>query len=166
MRRLRRCPATYTPDDRIAFAAGNRLLAGRRTLLRADGELTFADFTGANSTVVVVDGNRIEARDGSLLRYALELPPRLVGVTPIVSPGGCSAAFRPLERPGRIVVVDLGCAPGRSPRTFFGRDAAWSPDGRWLAVAERKAIALHRLVGRARTIRWPAAAVHLAWRAG
>ena len=164
-RRLPTCPVAYTPDDAVAYAIGNRLNDDRRgQILRVDGGITFAAFPDAKSIVVVVDGQRVEAYNGGVLSYALDLPARLQGRTPILSPNGCSAAFRPLEPPGQIDVVDLGCAPGRGPLTFFGNDAAWSPDGRWLAVAERETIAFHRIGGAQRTIRWPAAAAELAWR--
>ena len=160
-RRLPRCPIAYTPNDRIAYTIGNRLLINGKTLVRTDGGITFAAFK-RRSLVVVVDGRTIEVFNRGV-PWAAELPTRLQGRTPILSPNGCAAAFRPLEKPGQIEVRDLGCT-GRAPQTFFGSDAAWSPDGRWLAVAERRTIAFHRVVGPAKTIRWPAAAAQLAWR--
>jgi hypothetical protein len=55
------------------------------------------------------------------------------------------------------------CARYPAPRTFEGSAAAWSPDGRWLVVAEPTAISFHRLVGGYRVVRWPAQAADLAW---
>jgi hypothetical protein len=162
VRRLPRCPVAYTPDGRIAYAVGNRLLVDARALVRTDGGITFAEFAGSR-LVVVVDGRSIQVFDGDVPAWAADVPTRLQGRTPILSPNGCAAAFRPIEGAGQIEVRDLGCT-GRAPQTFFGRDAAWSPDGEWLAVAEPEAIAFHQMVTPHQTIRWPASAVQLAWR--
>jgi WD40-like Beta Propeller Repeat len=161
-RRLPTCPVAYAPDGEITFAVGNRLIVGDRTVLRVDGGITYAAFAGQR-LVLVVDGRKIEVFENGTGKWAGDLPPSIQGRTPILSPDGCSAAFRPLDPPGRIQVRDLGCT-GRRPQAFFGRDAAWSPDGQWLAVAEPGSIAFHRVAGSQQAIRWPAAAAELAWR--
>jgi hypothetical protein len=161
-RRLPTCPVAYTPGGEIAYAVGDRLSTDTRTLARVDGGITFATFAGRR-LIVVVDGKEIQIFEGGTPKWAADLPPALQGRTPILSPDGCSAAFRPLDPPGDVQVRDLGCT-GRAPRAFFGGDAAWSPDGQWLAVAERQTIAFHHLSGRGQTIRWPAAAAQLSWR--
>jgi WD40-like Beta Propeller Repeat len=163
VRRLPTCPVTYTPSGEIAYAVGNRLSTDTRTLARVDGGITFATFAGRR-LIVVVDGKEIQIFEGGVPKWAADLPPALQGRTPIVSPDGCSAAFRPFDAPGDVQVRDLGCT-GRAPQAFFGSDAAWSPDGEWLAVAERQTIAFHHLARVDETIRWPAAAASLAWRA-
>lgn len=165
VRRLPRCAAAYTPDDRIAYAIGNRLIVEGRTVVRADGSITFAAFVHANSTVAVVDGERVEAYSGNKLTLALDLPRRLQGRTPILSPNGCAALFRLGQPPvGGVELRSLGCFPGPTPQVFRGRDAAWSPDGRWVAVAEPDAVVFHEVVGRRHTVVWPARAAELAWR--
>ncbi len=162
VRRLPTCPVAYTPDGQVAYAVGNRLIVEHRTVLRVDGGITYAAFAGER-LVLVVDGRKIEIFEDGTAKWAADLPPSIQGRTPIPSPDGCSAAFRPLDPPGQIQIRDLGCT-GRRPRAFFGRDAAWSPDGQWLAVAEPRSIAFHRVASSQQAIRWPAAAAELAWR--
>jgi hypothetical protein len=162
VRRLPTCPVAYTPDDKIAYAISNRLVVEGRTVVRANGGITYAAYAGER-LVLVLDGRKIEVFEGGVGKWAGDLPPSIQGRTPILSPDGCAAAFRPVEPPGQIQVRDLGCT-GRPPEAFFGRDAAWSPNGKWLAVAEPQSIAFHPMTGGNTTIRWPASAAQLAWR--
>jgi hypothetical protein len=166
-RRLPACPVAYTPQGEIAYAIGNRLNDERRgQILQTAGGITFATFLLNGSIVVEVDGRRLEVygRDGRR-RASVELPPELQGRTPIVSPNGCAAMFRTQqEEPlGGIQLIDLGCFRGIAPRFFDGRDAVWSPDGRWIAVAGPEAIVFRELVGGNFTAAWPAEAAELAW---
>jgi hypothetical protein len=163
-RRLPSCPAAYTPDNGIAFAIGRRLVVEDKTVLRADAGITFARFGTDESLAVVEDGRE-------LVRYSPDGRHRdIIGIpegrTPILSPDNCAAVFRPLEGSGGITFTALPCFQGRAPVDLVGNDAAWSPDGEWLAVAEEDAIALERVVGPAQTVRWPARAAELAWRRG
>jgi hypothetical protein len=165
-RRLPTCPAAYTPDSRISYAVGNRLLVEHKELLRADGGITYVHFNSDGSVVIIVDGKRIEVYepDGAK-RFTVRLAPELQGSTPIVSPDGCAAMLRLNEPPGGgIRVINLGCFKGIAPRFFDGRDAAWSPDSTAIAVAERDAIVVHELVGGTLLAAWPAHAIRLAWR--
>lgn len=161
-RRLRECPAAYTPDGDVASAIGNRLVVGDRTVLRVDGGITFARYGSDGSLVVVVDGTRIERYEGRRRTDALEVPARLQGALPIFSPDNCAALMRKDEF---VDLVDVGCFEGDF-LSVAGRAAAWSPDGRWIAVAEDDEIAFYRATGTPEVIRWPAAAAELAWRAG
>jgi WD40-like Beta Propeller Repeat len=161
-RRLPRCPIAYTPGDRVAWTIGNRLYVEGRVVLRANGGITFAHYGTDGSLAIVEDGLQILRYDPrGRLTGAF---PTVQGETPILSPDNCAAVFRPFGGFERITFIPLGCFRGRTPTALVGRDAAWSPDGKWLAVAERDNVAFQRLVGPARTIRWPAAAVQLAWR--
>jgi hypothetical protein len=161
-RRLPRCPVAYTPDDKIAYAVGQRLVVENRTVVRVNGGITFAHYGMDGSLAIVEDGVQV-------LRYDRQgrftgAFPTVEGRTPIFSPDNCAAAYRPLESVEQVTVLEFGCFHGRLPVPLVGRDAAWSPDGDWLAIAERGTIAFQRLVGSARTIRWPAAAAQIAWR--
>jgi hypothetical protein len=162
-RRLPRCPAAYTPDDRVAYAVGNRVLVGERTVFRADGGVTYVHFGADGSLAVVVDGNRIDriASDGATT--VIPLPPGLEGRTPILRFDNCGALFRTGR--GEIRLLDLGCRPGLPNRSFVGNDATWSPDGTWLALTWGGRIRFERVVGRRQvSIVWPADAAQLAWR--
>jgi len=158
--KLADCPAGYTPAGQVAVALGPRLVAGSRTVLDRDGGITFARWGADGSLAVVVGGRRVERwRDGRL-SGSLDLPRWLEGRLPILSPDNCAAIFR---RPTRLDLFSLGCFRGDAPRAFFDDDAAWSPDGDWIAVAEENAVAFHRLVGPRDVLRWPVRAARLAW---
>jgi hypothetical protein len=159
-RRLPRCPAAYTPDGEIAYAVANKLIVEKRTVLRATGGITFVSWARDGSLALVLDGQVLERRVGRTVTGAVDLG-RVEGRLPILSPDNCAAAF-PSE--GAVELISLGCFPGEPRASFRGHDAAWSPDGEWLAVAEGEAIAFHRVVGEARTVRWPAAAAEIFWR--
>jgi hypothetical protein len=90
---------------------------------------------------------------------------------------GASAAIAALDRPvtdvqaardGRIAAVGGGSvvildARLRTVRRLTGDAAAWSPDGRWLAVVERGTVTLVEASG-PRSISLPLAARAVAWR--
>jgi len=160
VRRLPECPSAYAPSGEIAFVRGSRILVGGESVLRADGGITYARWGRDGSLAVVLDGKRIERRVNGRLAGELDLPRWLEGSLPILSPDNCAAIFR---RPTRLDLFNLGCFQGDAPRAFFDDDAAWSPDGDWIAVAEKDAIAFHRLVGPREVFRWPARASRLAW---
>jgi hypothetical protein len=162
-RRLPRCPIAYTRDGRPAWTIGNRLYVAGRLALRANGGITFAHFGTDGSLAIVEDGVQVIRYDARG-RFTGAFP-TVEGQTPIFSPDNCAAAYRPQGGYGQITVLDVGCFPGALPGTLRGRDATWSPDGRWLAVAGRRAIVFQRVVGPPLTVRWPASAVQLAWRA-
>ncbi|HEX5467835.1 MAG TPA: hypothetical protein VFW80_02170 [Gaiellaceae bacterium] len=161
-RRLPSCPVAYTADGEIAYAIGDRITVGDRTLLHVDGGITYAHFGDDDSVVVVVDGTRIERFvDGGAVART-DLPEDLQGPTPILSPDNCGALLR--ERDGQITLLDLGCQPGLRARTFIGQEAGWSPDGRWVALSQENGIVFERVVGSGLEVRWPARAAELAWR--
>jgi WD40-like Beta Propeller Repeat len=161
-RRLPQCPVAYSEDGEIAYAVGDRVLVEGRTVLRADGGVTYAHFGDDGSLVIVVDGKRIERLPASGAPIEVALPPALEGKTPILRSDNCGALFR-TENDG-IRLLDLGCRRGLSNRSFIGEDAAWSPDGSWVALAQGNRIAFDRVVGPRLQVEWPARAFRLAWR--
>lgn len=165
-RRLPACPVAYTSDSRIAYAVGDALLVEDERVLRADGGITSAVFLADGSIVVGVDGRQLEVYGpGGARRARIDLPRELQGRTPIVSPDGCAAMFRQEQPPvGGVELIDLGCFRGIAPRSFQGRDAAWSPDGRWIAVAEPDVVVFYARIQGGPIATWPAQAAHLAWR--
>jgi WD40-like Beta Propeller Repeat len=164
-RRLPTCPAAYTPDGRIAYAVGNELLVEGEVVHRADGGITYVHYGTDGSLGLVIDGKRVERWEDDSLAESLAIPRSLQGGTPGLRFDNCAAFFRENQPPvGGIRLLDLGCFGDDAPRFFQGTDAAWSPDGRWLAVAEPDAIVLHEVVSGNRVARWPAQASALAWR--
>jgi hypothetical protein len=111
----------------------------------------------------VVNGNRIERIDSDGKKvFSSPLPADLEGQTPILRADNCGALFR--DKEGSIQLLDLGCTPGLPNRFFPGSDAAWSPDGAWVALSQGDAIAFERVVGSRLEVRWPAHPAQLAWR--
>lgn len=159
-RRLPRCPVAYTRDDDVAYAVGNQVLVGDRVVFTADGGITFAKFGSDGSLAVVVDGERIERWDGGALTTTTKLPRAYQGFTPILRYDNC-AALLPLGR--TVQLIDLGCQPGLTNRSFAGNTAAWSPDGEWIVTSNGVELEFQRVLG-SRDITWPVGAAALAWR--
>jgi len=61
-------------------------------------------------------------------------------------------------------VLDLGCKPGLTNRSFAGKTAAWSPDGDWVATSNGTELEFHRVAGSRLDITWPAGAAQMVWR--
>lgn len=159
VRRLDECPSAYTHGGEVAYVHGDRVVAGRRTVLRASAPVSHVAF-GYDGSIAVVAGDRLERYDGGELRHARELPPAFARARPTLSPDNCAALF-PHEQ--TIVLLDVGCFRG-DDQMYEGTDADWSPDGEWVVVAERDAIAFHHVVGKREEVRWATVAADLGWR--
>ena len=165
-RLLRECPSAYTPEQEVAFANGADVVVDGRTVLTASGDITNVHYgtDDAGSVAVTVDGRRIERYVDGRLTDALDLEERFQGRLPVLSPDNCSAAFRFEDR---IRILDVGCSGlGPSGALFPGHAAAWSPDGRWLAVGGATELTFYDLEGRADTVIWPVGVVEVEWRRG
>jgi hypothetical protein len=162
-RRLPGCPSAYTPEGDLAYARGGELfVVGRRgaeRVIRASDIIVYTRYGRDGSIAAVVDGRRIERFVGGRRRHAVDLPTRLWGVSPVLSPDNCGAL---LSEGGRVFVVDVGCL-GPHIRDMPGKAATWSPDGRWIAAAGEDEIGFRSLTG-AETLIWPALAAQLSWR--
>ena len=165
-RLLPECPAAFTPEHEVAFASGPDIVVDGRTVLTASGGITNVHYAtdDEGSVAVMVGGRRIERYVGGRLTDALDLQERFQGRLPVLSPDNCSAAFRFEDR---IRILDVGCSPlGPSGSLFPGHAAAWSPDGRWLAVGGATELTFYDLQGRADGVTWPVGAVEIEWRRG
>jgi hypothetical protein len=187
--RLDHCPRAYDPGGLTAYALGPDVFIGVHRLLRAGGHVHRLSWGLDESLAVVVDGRRIERYDGDRLAQTTTLEEDARGWPLAFSPDNCAAL---VTETALVRLVDVGCFRGRrafttlsvdnctnrpddvtlrcarypAPRIFEGADAAWSPDGEWIAVVEANAIVFHRVVGRYAAVRWPVAAEQLVWLLG
>jgi len=165
VRPLPGCALAYTQGGEPVYGVGNRLVAGKRDQLpRTAGRITAAAFGADRSIAIALDGARIRVyRPGSDV-VETPIPRRVRGVTPIFAPDNCGAIFLTPHRgqPPRVLLIDLGCLGGRE-RDVSGRKAAWSPDGRWFAVAEERTIAFSRVDASRPVLRLPGTANQLVW---
>lgn len=158
-RTLGRCPLAYTPDGHLTFAVGHRLFVGHRTVLVEEGPIIQATWATDGSLLVVVGPGTVRRYDRAMrLTDDVDLDTSYQKVVP--SPDNCAVAFFDA---GRIQVENVGCF-GAPARAFIGLDAAWSPDGFWVAVAAPDQIEFHRVLGGEETLVWPARAQQLEWR--
>jgi hypothetical protein len=110
---------------------------------------------------------RLEALGAQKL-IALYQGKRLISAQPLLfgpeidrlkaAPGGRYLAAEP------NLVLRRDGSQAQLPRLATPHALAWSPDGRWLAVATRASVHLFRIDGRGRRIRIPITARDLAWR--
>ena len=142
-----------------------------RPPLRARGPVWELAWGVDGSLAVIVEGGRVDRYEGGRLVGAASVPTitpdrtltYLADHVADLAPDNCAA----LSVSGDVVrLIDLGCFQGRAPRTFQGVYADWSPNGKWIAVAEPDGIVLHRVVGREASVRWNVVAGQLAWLSG
>ena len=154
-----RCPVAYSPDGSLVFAQGSRLVSEGRTLVRERAPIMQAAWAADGSSLLVVSGAGVLRRyDESGMTDSLDL---FSTATFVPSPDNCAVAFFDA---GRIRFENLGCHAGPPSGAYIGLDAAWSPDGDWLAIADPDEIVFQQLVGGDERIVWPARARALYWR--
>lgn len=160
--RLARCPRAYTPAGEVAYVRGRRVLVDDRTVLTASGRVDHVSWGQDGSLALLLDGWRLERRQGTRVTHRANLPTRLRGRLPIMSPDNCAALF-PVGG-AEVHVVELCLESEIGP--FRGTAAAWSPDGNWVAVADDDEIVFYPFGRRAverDVARWHASARELAW---
>ncbi|HEY7563037.1 MAG TPA: hypothetical protein VH650_12755 [Gaiellaceae bacterium] len=165
-KRLHRCPLAYDPSGATVHENDrHQIVVGGRPLLRARGPVWQLSWGVDGSLAVLVEGGQLDRyEDGRLVSTASMTPPGNEHPAtiwpPELAPDNCAA----LSVSGDVVHLDdLGCFQGRAPRTFKGLYADWSPDGKWIVVAEPDAVVFHRVVGPEASVRWNVVAGQLAW---
>jgi hypothetical protein len=159
-RSLARCPIAYTPQGRLAFAFGNRLVADGRTIVRERDPIMQAYWGQDESLLVVLAGGTARRYAGAGALVGVHETSFFTDRDIIPSPDNCALMYK---EPGRIQLVDVGCA-GVQARSFIAFDAAWSRDGRWVAVAGQEQIEFHEVFMDDAPLFWPARARELDWR--
>ena len=137
-------------NDRHQIVVGGRpLLRARRTGLGARvGRRRLARRPRGGRRVDRYEDGRLVGR-GEPPLPGPTTPPRSGPAK--LAPDNCAA----LSVSGDVVrLIDLGCFQGGAPRWFKGVYADWSPDGKWIAVAEPDAVVFHRVVGGEASVRW------------
>jgi WD40-like Beta Propeller Repeat len=171
-RRLHQCPRAYDPRGVMASVNDRQeIVVGGRPLLRARRPVWQLAWGVDGSLAVLVEGCRVDRYEGGRLVGAASVPRGTpyfgradctLGISDL-APDNCAA----LSVSGDVVrLVDLGCFQGQASRTFHGVYADWSPNGKWIAVAEPDAVVFHRVVGREASVRWDVVAGQLAWLSG
>jgi hypothetical protein len=153
-------PSAYDPSGALASVNDRQeIVVGGRPLLRARRPVWHFAWGVDGSLAVLVEGGRVDRYEGGRLVGTASVP-----IVPAdLAPDNCAA----LTVNGDVVrIIDLGCFQGQAPRTFRGVYADWSPDGKWIAVAEPDAVVFHQVVGGEASVRWNVVAGQLAWLSG
>jgi hypothetical protein len=168
-KRLHQCPQAYDPTGALASVNDRQqIVIDGHPLLRARGPVWHLAWGVDGARAVLVEGGRVDRYQGGRLVSAASLTPPsnehpLTIWPPELAPDNCAD----LSVSGDVVrIIDLGCFQGQAPRTFRGVYADWSPNGKWIVVAEPDAVVFHRVVGGEASVRWNVVAGQLAWLSG
>jgi WD40-like Beta Propeller Repeat len=169
---LNNCPAAYAPNGEPAFVLGGQVIVDGRPIVETMGQILFVSGAADGSIALVVatqpfPPNRLERWERGRLVDAVDIPARLGRWPPVFSPDNCAALFRDIDQ-GWFEVIALDCFEAERPDLLiFGdsRAVAWSPDGRWIAVAYSDRIGFHRVADGEEVASWPTRAAALAWTA-
>ena len=162
---LPECPAAFTPEHEVAFATGPDLVVDGRTVLTASGGITSVHYAtdDSGSVAVMVEGRRIERYVEGRLTDTFDLPERLHGRLPILSPDNCAALLRTGDE--EVSLVTLGCSP-LAVQGYRGTTGAWAPDGEWIVIGRPNELVFQRPDRGAEPVRWPVGAAQIVWRRG
>jgi len=164
-RLLPECPAAFTPEHEVAFAVADRLVVDGRTMLTASGGITSVNYAtdDGGSVAVMVEGRRIERYVDGRLTDSFDLPERLQGRLPILSPDNCAALLRTGDE--EVSLVTLGCSP-LATQGYRGTTGAWAPNGEWIVIGGPTELVFQRPDRGAEPVRWPVGAAQIEWRRG
>ena len=164
-RLLPECPAAFTPEHEVAFAIGSDLVVDGRTVLTASGGITSVQYAtdDSGSVAVMVEGRRIERYVDGRLTDSFDLPERLQGRLPILSPDNCAALLRTGDE--EVSLVTLGCSP-LAAQSYRGTTGAWAPNGEWIVIGGPTELVFQRPDRGAEPVRWPVGAAEIEWRRG
>jgi hypothetical protein len=158
-RRLPRCAASFAADTPV-FLNGRSLLIRGRIVAAGRSRIMWVRSGPGAAWVVLLRADGVAERwlDDRRLG-STRLPAWVVGRGGSISPNGCQLA---VPRHEEIVVLPLDCSHARDER-YPGSALAWSPDGRWIAVAARRSIDFYRANDAEPAGHWRLVAASLAW---
>jgi hypothetical protein len=159
-RRVAGCPVGYTPDDRPMFVnKAGHLQTGKAVVYRGIGQVTGAHWGDDGSLAVYLDWGRVVRIAGDGSSHETRLDAEASGRPLGFAPNNCAA----LSVDGVTVrILDLGCFAA-GDLSFPGTNAAWSPDGAWIAIARPTQVLFQRLLGGDESATWEIHAGDLAW---
>ena len=155
------CSAGYTTAGEIVVVRGSTVLVSRdgRPLVGASAPVDEVS-VGVDGSVGILAGGRLERYAGGRRTHGRALPDVRLAGPPDFSPDNCGAL---VPAPGEVRLVDLGCL-GRGDELWPAKDAAWSPDGAWIAFAVSEGIVFTNAAREALDVVWPQNAAELGWR--
>lgn len=164
--RLSDCPAAFTPRGGPVYVTGRTVVVGDARVRTSAPPGAFVSIGPDGSLAVVTRRTAsLYERPGAREPVGTILVPPFHD-RPVFAPDNCAVALPSGTRdePPSIRVRGLPCAGAPRPWTFPGFDAAWSPDGRWIAVTDGLAVLVYSIADPAREpIRLPLRAGHIAW---
>jgi WD40 repeat protein len=165
-RALDDCADAYTPSGEPAFISGRRVIAGGDVVFAHRRRLSHVSF-GRDGSIAVSVGKDVELYRRAQDRYPLYTVSDLrFRGRPILGPGNCGALLRSPQTgsPPEVTVLAFGCIRIRGSRVVPGNEAAWSPDGKWIAVTLANEILLYDVTDQARDpIHLPLEANQIVW---
>ena len=155
------CSAAYSTAGEIVAIRGSTVVASPegRLLLRAPAPVDEVD-VGVDGSFGILAGGRLERYAAGRRTHGRALPAGPLAGRPDFSPDNCGAL---VPGPGEVRVVDLGCL-GHEGASWPAKDAAWSPDGAWIALSVAEGILFTNVAGDAPDVLWGQNAVVLGWR--
>ena len=164
-RRLPACPVGYTTSGRRAYVSGGRVVVDGRTIVVAPAPPSLVNFA-ENGTIGVVTPREIVVYEARGEARATVARPHSRGA-PLLAPNNCAALVRSPHDAGppQVALLPLACRGVRG-RAFVGSDAAWSPDARWIAVADDAGITFYPFARPGHRLRLAVRAQNLLWKDG
>jgi len=153
------CPAAFTADDEPVFVRKHSLVIAGRAVAHGTTPIEWVSAPPNAPWIVIIRGNVAERWSGDRRLGRTVLPGWIRRARPTLSTNGCEIGAR---RGLAVFVLPLDCSR-EPPRSYPGREIAWSPDNHWVAVAARHSIDFYHEDDLGPLARWRLVASHLAW---
>jgi hypothetical protein len=165
-RALEDCADAYAAVGEPAFIRGARVVADGKVVFTHRRRILHVSFA-SNGSVAVSGGTDVQLYRSARDRYPLfDATGLRFRDRPIFGPENCGTLLRSPHTgsPPEVTVLAFGCVRIRGGRIVPGNEAAWSPDGKWIAVTLAKEILLYDVTDQARDpIHLPLEANQIVW---